>query len=133
MLLAGLAFDYHAANPDFVRLVMVENIHRARHLQRSKVIEELNLSALRMVSAVYARGLAEGVFRPGLDPLDIHLTITAPSFYNVSNRSTIRQVFGHDMGDAEFTRRRRARVVEAALRFVLADPALYERQQANQE
>jgi AcrR family transcriptional regulator len=116
--LAGLAFDYHVANPDFVRLVMVENIHRARHLQVSKVIGELNLSAIRTISEIYDRGVAEGDFRPGLDPLDIHLTFTAPAFYNVSNRATIREVFGHDMGDAEALRRRRQSVIEAVLRFV---------------
>jgi len=116
--LAGLAFDYHVENPDFVRLVMVENIHRARHLKASKVIGELNLSAIRTVRKIYDRGVTEGVFRPGLDPLDIHLTFTAPAFYNVSNRATIREVFGHDMGDAEALTRRRQSVIEAVLRFV---------------
>lgn len=116
--LAGLAFDYHAANPDFVRLVMVENIHHARHLKRSKLISELNLSAIRTVGAIYNRGVEAGDFRAGLDPLDIHLTFTAPSFYNVSNRATILQVFGHDMAEPGATRRRRASVIDAVMRFV---------------
>ncbi len=121
--LAGLTFDYHAANPGFVRMVMIENIHHGRHLARSKAIAELNLSAISTIRAIYARGLAEGLFRPGLDPLDIHLTISAPAFYNVSNRASIRQVFGHDMGEPGALARRRRSVVEAVLRFVLADPA----------
>jgi AcrR family transcriptional regulator len=116
--LAGLAFDYHAANPDFVRLVMVENIHHARLLKRSKLMSELNLSAIRTVERIYRRGVAEGVFRDGLDPLDIHLTFTAPAFYNVSNRATILQVFGHDMADSDAMNRRRASVIDAVMRFV---------------
>lgn len=116
--LAGVAFDYHAANPDFVRLVMVENIHHARHLKRSTLISRLNMSAIRTVGDIYSRGVAEGVFRAGLDPLDIHLTFTAPAFYNVSNRATIQQVFGHDMGDPEATKRRRISVIDAVMRFV---------------
>lgn len=116
--LAGLAFDYHAANPGFVRLVMVENIHHARHLKRSKLISELNLSAIRVVGDIYNRGVEAGDFRAGLDPLDIHLTFTAPSFYNVSNRATIHQIFGHDMADTEALQRRRASVIDAVMRFV---------------
>lgn len=116
--LAGFTFDYHADHPDFVRLVMVENIHHARHLRMSPNIGALNLSAIEMIRDVYARGVAAGVFRAGLDPIDIHLTITAPSFYNVSNRATIEQIFGHRMDDSSTRARRRAGVVEMALRFV---------------
>lgn len=121
--LAAVTFDYHAANPGFVRLVMIENIHHGRHLDRSAAIASLNLSAIATIETIYARGLAEGLFRPGLQPLDIHFTISAPAFYNVSNRATIRRVFGHDMGTPEALAARRRSVVEAVLRFVLADPA----------
>jgi len=116
--LAGFTFDYHADNPDFVRMVMVENIHHARHLASSPEIETLNLSAIDMIRDVYERGLAEGLFRSGLDPIDIHLTISALSFYNVSNRASIRQVFGHDMGAPDARERRRLNVVDTVLRML---------------
>ncbi|BBK34423.1 TetR family transcriptional regulator [Stella humosa] len=116
--LAGFTFDYHADNPDFVRLVMVENIHHARHLESSPRIAALNLSAIDMIRAVYERGLADGVFRCGLDPIDIHLTISALSFYNVSNRASIRQVFGHDMADPAARERRRRSAVDTVLRML---------------
>ncbi len=119
--LAGFTFDYHAENTDFVRLVMIENIHHARHLKVLTKISEINLSALEMIGGVYRRGVAEGVFRPGINLLDIHLTMSALSFYNVSNRATIEQVFGHDMGAPDARIRRRASVIEAVLRFVRAD------------
>ena len=116
--LAGFTFDYHADYPDFVRLVMVENIHHARHLENSAEIGELNLSAIDMIREVYERGLREGVFRAGLDPIDIHLTISALSFYNVSNRASILQVFGHDMGAPGARERRRASIIDTVLRML---------------
>jgi AcrR family transcriptional regulator len=106
--LIGFTFDYHADHPDFVRLVMVENIHHARHLKTSK----------NMVRSIYERGVGTGVFRRGLDPVDIHLTITALSFYNVSNRATIGQVFGHDMGAPVSRARRRLAVIDIVGRYV---------------
>jgi AcrR family transcriptional regulator len=118
--LAGFTFDYHADTPEFVRLVMVENIHHARHLALLRKIGEINLSAIDVVRDIYARGLNSGAFRAGLDPIDIHLTISALSFYNVSNRGSILQVFGHDMGQPAARARRRASVIEAVLRFAAA-------------
>jgi len=116
--LTAFTFDYHADNPDFVRLVMIENIHHARHLSTSSKIGALNLSAIAMIAALYERGLALGVFREGLDPIDIHLTISALSFYNVSNHASIRQVFGHDMAAIEARARRSASAVDTVLRMV---------------
>jgi AcrR family transcriptional regulator len=121
--LAAVTFDYHAQNPGFVRLVMIENIHHARHLAQSKAIGSLNLSAIATIQSIYDRGLAQGLFRPGLDALDLHLSISAPSFYNVSNRASIHQVFRHDMGSPDAMAARRRSVVESILRFMLADPA----------
>lgn len=118
--LAGLTFDHHARNPWFVRLVMVENIHDARHLKKSEKMAALNVAAIESVRKVYERGLASGDFRPGIDPLQLHLTISALSFYNVSNRASILEVFGHDMGDAAALVDRRAVVVDTVMRYALA-------------
>ena len=41
--LVAVTFDQHAANEDFVRLVMVENIHRGEHRAKSRGIQELNV------------------------------------------------------------------------------------------
>jgi AcrR family transcriptional regulator len=116
--LVGQSFDYHAENPDFVRLVMVENIHHAQHLARSERIATLNLTAIDTVRIIYERGVAAGVFRPDLAPLDIHLTISALAFYNVSNRATIEALFQHDMAAPAALVRRRKHVIEAVLSFV---------------
>lgn len=116
--LAGFTFDYHAQNPDFVRMVMIENIHHARHLASSDKIAGLNLSILSVIGEVYGRGVEAGLFRPGIEPLDIHLTISALSFYNVSNRASIGQVFGHDMGAPEIEGQRRQMVIDIVLRML---------------
>jgi AcrR family transcriptional regulator len=120
--LAAYTFDYHAQHADFVRLVMVENIHHARHLALSKTIASLNLSAVTTMRGVYERGVAEGLFRKGLDPLQLHLTLSAMCFYNVSNRASIRQIFSYDMGAAENLATRRHFAVDALVRLVCITP-----------
>ncbi|MGH6930789.1 MAG: TetR/AcrR family transcriptional regulator, partial [Dongiaceae bacterium] len=44
--LVEFTFDHHNANQDFIRLVMIENIHHGEYLQRSSVIQELNIAAI---------------------------------------------------------------------------------------
>lgn len=116
--LVAASFDYHADDPGYVRLIMVENIHHARHLQGSTTIGPLNLPAIETVREIYQRGVTEGVFRAGLDPLDIHLTIAALGFFNVSNQATVRELFGHDTAEPANRERRRNHVVETVLQLV---------------
>jgi AcrR family transcriptional regulator len=118
--LVGFTFDYQNANPDFVRLVMNENILKAAFLRQSKEIQRLNIPAIAAVRSIYERGVASGAFRPGLDPVDLHMTISALSFFNVANRHTFGVIFKHDMGAPESLATRRANVIEALVRYVRA-------------
>jgi AcrR family transcriptional regulator len=111
-------FDYHAAHPEFVRLVMNENIHRAEHLAQVEGIKDRNERVIAQLQAIIDKGVAEGTFRAGLDPVDLHMTISALSFYNVSNRYTFSLNFGRDIGAPEAVARRREQIVEMVLRTV---------------
>ncbi|MFT4190335.1 MAG: TetR/AcrR family transcriptional regulator [Comamonas sp.] len=107
---------YQWDNQDFIRLVMNENIHRGEFLSQSEAIRALNVPAIKAVRAVYERGVAEGVFRPGLDLVDLHMSISALSFFNVSNQHTFSLIFGRGI-DIE---RRAHDSAEMLLRFVRA-------------
>ena len=116
--LVGFTFDHHHSNQDFIRLVMSENIQRGNFLAQSTLIQELNVSAIHSIEALYKRGVKEGVFRKGLDPIDIHASISALTFFNVSNRYTFDLIFKRDGQTAEALAARRQSVVDMVLRFV---------------
>jgi AcrR family transcriptional regulator len=116
--LVGFTFDHHHDNQDYIRLVMTENMERGAYLAQSKSIQELNVPAIQAIRQLYDRGVASGVFRPGLDPIDIHASISALSFFNVSNRHTFGVIFKLDMRSAAYIAHRRDNVVEMLVRFV---------------
>ena len=116
--LVAFTVDYQWNNPDFVRLVMNENIHRGEFLAQSKLIQGLNVPAIHAVQRIYERGVEQGVFRPGLDPVDLHMSISAMSFFNVSNRYTFALIFKRDFDDPQTIARRRDTIVETLVRFV---------------
>lgn len=112
-------FDYQNGHPDFVRLVIIENIHHAENLKRSQRIQNLNVSVIAMLEELYNRGVADGVFRPGIDIIDLHMSISALSFFNVSNRYTFSHVFKRDMVSPQALAGRRAVAAETILRYVM--------------
>jgi AcrR family transcriptional regulator len=116
--LVGFTVDYQLANPDFIRLVMNENIHRGEFLAQSKTIQKLNVPAIDAVRDVYERGLKAGVFRRGIDPIDLHMSISALSVFNVANRHTFSLVFKRDLESPAALRARRDSIVEMIVRFV---------------
>ncbi len=115
--LVAFTFDYQNANVDFVRLIMNENIHDAAHLKRSRVIQKMNAGAIDGLARIITRGQKAGVFRKPLDPIGLHMTISALSFFNVSNRATFSAIFKTDMETPAALAVRRAQVIDTVLRY----------------
>jgi AcrR family transcriptional regulator len=109
---------YHCEHPELVRLVMNENIHRADHLKQIEGLRDNNRQVIDILSRLIARGEAEGAFRPGIDPTELHMNMTALSFYNVSNQFTFGFNFEIDMTSAEAVERRAKQVADIILAWV---------------
>lgn len=116
--LVAFTFDHHYGNQDYIRLVMTEK--ERGHPGQSKTIQELNVTAIQSVRLLYERGVAQGVFRPGLDPIDIHASISALTFFNVSNQYTFGLIFKTGKRSPESLSARRQNIVELIVRFVKA-------------
>jgi AcrR family transcriptional regulator len=118
--LVEFTFDHHYGNQDYIRLVMTENMERGAHLAQSKSIQELNVPAIAAILELYGRGVSQGIFRAGLDAIDIHASISALTFFNVSNQYTFGLIFKDGGNAANALATRRQNVVEMVVRFVKA-------------
>lgn len=118
--LVGFTFDHHNSHEAFIRLVMIENIHHGEFLAKSQIIQKLNVAAIDTVREIYGRGVKSGVFRPGLDPIELHWQISALCFFNVSNRATFSKIFKRDLGSKKSLASLRGSVVEMVLRHISA-------------
>jgi len=58
------------------------------------------------------------VFLQGIDAVDLHMSISALCFFNVSNRHTFSLIFKHDVASPAALRARRDSIVEMVVRFV---------------
>jgi len=116
--LVASTFDYYHAHPEFVRLVMNENIMDGVHMKRSKAIGRLNLTVIDALKRLLARGEKVGVFRRGIDPIELHMTISALGIFNVANRATFSTIFKRDMSSARALAIRRTEIVDMILQHV---------------
>lgn len=97
--LAELTFDHHESHPDFLRLVSIENIHRAEHLAKSELLPGLATPAVDVLGRILERGRAAGQFRDDVDALDVHMVISSFCVFRTANRYTFQAIFKRDMLD----------------------------------
>ncbi len=119
--LVTFTWNYYLAHPEFITLVNSENLHQARHLKASKKIRAANRTFVTMVQRILDRGVAEGVFRPHVDPIQLNITIAALGYYYLTNRHTGAIVFERDFTAPEALDARLAFNLETIARLVAAD------------
>ena len=116
--LVGRAFDRCMQNQWYVRLVANENIQRGKYIAESKAIQQLNVPVIDTIRRLYERGVEQGTFRSGIDPIDLHASISALTFFNVSNQHTFGCIFQIDWQNVQTITARRDNIIEMIVRFV---------------
>ena len=91
--LVEFTWDYYLAHPEFLTLLNSENLHRARHLRRSKHVAALHSSFVATIKEVLKRGARAGRFRNGIDPVQLYISIAALGYFYLSNRYTLSTIF----------------------------------------
>ncbi|WP_292134151.1 TetR/AcrR family transcriptional regulator [Brevundimonas sp.] len=110
-------FDYHMRNADVVRLVMVENIAKGRHIDELPSLDPISSVLIKTLKKVCQRGYKEGVMRK-VDPTRLYMSIAALCFFNVSNRYTFQKIFNLDLISPRAAELRKAEVADMIIRYV---------------
>jgi AcrR family transcriptional regulator len=95
--LVSFTWDYFLAHPEFMTLLNCENLHRAQHLRRSRKIRGMHSPLIATLTEVLERGARDGVFRAGVDPVQLYVSIAALGYFYLSNNHTLSTIFGRDL------------------------------------
>lgn len=120
--LVRFTWNYYLQHPEFLTLVNSENLHRAKHLKNSEVIRTVSGQFVSMVKSILDRGVAKGVFRSGIDPVQLNITIAAIGYYYLTNRFTGSIVFERDLMSADNLDQRLNFNLDTILRLVKKNP-----------
>jgi AcrR family transcriptional regulator len=120
--LVRFTWNYYLEHPEFLTLVNSENLHRAKHLKTLDTIRKASGRFVHMVKVILDRGVAKGVFREGIDPVQLNITIAAIGYYYLTNRFTGSIVFERDLMAKENLEERLRFNLETILRLVKRQP-----------
>ena len=95
--LVEFTWDYYLKHPEFMTLLNSENLHRARHVKRSKSIVAMHSPFVDMIGGVLKRGMRGGEFRAGVDPVQLYISIAGLGYFYLSNRHTLSTIFERDL------------------------------------
>jgi AcrR family transcriptional regulator len=118
--LVRFTWAYYLKNPEFITLVNSENLHRAKHLKKSEVVKIYNRKLVSLMDGILSRGVAAGVFRPGVDPVQLNITVAAIGYYYLTNRFTGSIVFERDLMAKEALEERLRFNIDTVMRLVAA-------------
>lgn len=117
--LVEFTWAYYLEHPEFLTLLNSENLHKARHLQASDRIREMNSPVLQTLGRILERGRADGVFRGGVDPLQLYISIASLAYFYLSNNHTLSAVFGRSLATPRALEERLSHITEVVLGYTL--------------
>jgi AcrR family transcriptional regulator len=116
--LVEFTWNYYLRHPEFLTLLNSENLHGARHVRKSPNVREMNSPLIETLAEVLARGVRAGVFRRGVDALQLYVSIAALSYFYLSNNQTLSAVFGRDLATARARSDRLRHMVDVVLGYL---------------
>ena len=115
----AFTWNHYVGHPEFLHLLNSENLHRARHLRHSKRIREMNSPLIQTLGDVLERGRREGMFRGGIDPVQLYISIAGLAYFYLSNNPTLSTIFGRDLMSAKALAERLSHITEVVMGYVL--------------
>ncbi|MDI1347039.1 MAG: TetR/AcrR family transcriptional regulator [Pseudolabrys sp.] len=111
-------WQYFIDHPEFLSLLVTENMNRASYLKTSKQIRTLHAPLVGMIKVLLKRGAAEKTFRSSVDPIELYISIAALGFFYMSNRHTLSTIFGENLSAPDRLARRGEHIVEVILGYL---------------
>ena len=111
-------FRMFIESPELIGLFNAENVMEAKHIKNSSVIGELYKPLISFIDEALKRGAEEGVFRHGIDPVELFITINAEGYFYLSNRYTLSSIIHQPLMKKERLKQREEFIVDVIMRFL---------------
>ncbi|HKQ27776.1 MAG TPA: TetR/AcrR family transcriptional regulator [Burkholderiales bacterium] len=95
--LVEFTWRYYLEHPEFMTLLNSENLHKGRHVRNSRRVRELHSPLVETLRAILRRGATQGLFRRGVDPVQLYISIAGEGYFYLSNRYTLSRIFDRDL------------------------------------
>jgi AcrR family transcriptional regulator len=119
--LIAFTWNYYLEHPEFLTLLNSENLHRARHLKQSSKISAMHSPLVQMLADVLERGHKAGLFRAGVDPVQLYISIAGLSYFYLGNSYTLSTIFNRPLLGAKAKVERLSHMTDLVLGYLVRD------------
>jgi TetR/AcrR family transcriptional regulator len=95
--LIEFTWNYYLEHPEFMTLLNSENLHKGRHVKNSRRVRDMHSPLVDTLRAILRRGETQGLFRKGVDPVQLYISIAGEGYFYLSNRYTLSRIFDRDL------------------------------------
>jgi AcrR family transcriptional regulator len=117
--LLSFTWSYYLKNPQFISLLNSENLMRGQHINSSPQAKSTNSGLIEMLGTVLEKGRVKGVFRGGIDPVQLYISIAGLAYFYLSNQHTLGAIFDRDLLSPKALDQRLSHMQELVMGYVL--------------
>ncbi|WP_226782425.1 TetR/AcrR family transcriptional regulator [Oceaniglobus trochenteri] len=116
--LVSFTLDHFIEKPWFVSMLNTENLRGGNTIADIGDLSEIQSHLVREIGLILDRGVAEGRFRAGVDPVELYITVASLCYFPVANRHTLKSVFGRDIAHPPQLAERRKLITQMVLAWL---------------
>jgi TetR/AcrR family transcriptional regulator len=115
-------FKHWNESRHFIAYLNSENFYNAKHIKKSKFIRNAYPGLVEGIRGLLSRGEKQGVFRSGVDPIHLYISISALTYHFFSNQRTFSVIFGKDFNGPDMLRQRLKHVQDVIIGYLQYKP-----------
>lgn len=110
-------FKAFVENPEIIRLLNEENLYKAVHVKKAGFLKQLYDPLFVKLSEVLKAGSERGVFREGVDPVDVYITTSSMAYHYISNMFTLEIALSRDLSSPESYDNWQAHILDVVMSY----------------
>lgn len=119
--LVSFTLNHFKSKPWFISMLNTENLRGGSTIKKIHDVGEIQSMLLQELKIILERGQEQGIFRQGIDPVDLYITIASLCYFPISNAHTLRVVFNKPVNEDGWLEQRRQDAEEMIIRFLRPD------------
>ncbi|MGQ7848019.1 TetR/AcrR family transcriptional regulator [Granulosicoccus sp. 3-233] len=116
--LVSFTLNHFKSKPWFISMLNTENLHQGTTIKKIHDVGEIQSRLVQELEVILKRGQSDGIFRQGIDPVDLYITIASLCYFPISNAHTLRVVFNKPVDEDDWLEQRRQDAEDMVIRFL---------------
>jgi len=120
--LFDFTYEHFGKHPELIHILSGENLLRARFLKKSSKTPVVASPLISLIGQLLNKGKHSGIFRSGIDPLQLYVTMVGFAYFHRSNAHTLSVIFESDILKSDWQAEHKRYAQEMMLGFLRKDP-----------